>query len=667
MSNMTAETIRSMLKALGMLYIVWRAVMLFVLSGLAACGGGSGNTFGTNPSSQLEGGTTGTGTVSSSSAGTVVLSLSSSNISASTPGTVTAQVKTASGSPIANTIVTFSVTNGSATITPSRVLTDASGNASAAVVPNAGTLGADFVTASADIPGGTPLTTRTAFTVSSVTVTLTSVIASPLNVEAYGSTVINAVVAGASVSSPVTLSFSSSCAVANKATLSPSQLTVTGTTASITYQDKGCSGPDRVSAVIQGTAQQQQVDLSVAAPTAQSLEFVSASPEKICLKGSGCAASSVVTFRLKDQFGNGVQGRDVSFALDVPNVADLSFLTAKSDASGLVSVSVSARITPSPVRVRATIPATAGSAVLATVSNVLAINAGLPTNRTFSFSATRYNVDGNLDGDDSSIRVQLNDRFGNPVADGTSVSFVTEGASVIPARCVTTDGVCAVKFVVSNFRPDDGRVSVVAFAQGEESFDDANGDNVYTSGENWEDLGEVFIDKNEDRLMQRAAGEYVIGDAKNNVWDGNTFVRAGQVFTLSQTSVAPRLFATDGSGKCTSTRLPRLKLQPSVGISSCRVKVEFCLFDGNDKADVLGGNPVPSGATLAISTGASGASVSVSNTPVPGNNPTPTLHVITASLSDCTKPLTSPGALDFVVQMPGAVGSKYQFDLGTVE
>jgi hypothetical protein len=637
---------------------------------ICACGGGSGTTYGTGPTGggDTTGATTGTGTVSTSTAGTVVLSLSSTTISASTPGTVTAQVKKTDGTAIANTIVTFAVPNGVATISPASVLTDSTGSASAAVIPVAGKLGADYVTASADIPNGTALKTQIAFTVSSVSVTLGTVAASPASINAYGSSVITVDIAGASIAAPVTLGFSSTCASAGKATLSPSDITVTTATANITYQDKGCGGTDRISVSISGTSQQKQVDLAVAAPSAQSIEFVSASPDKICLKGSGCSASSVVTFRLKDQFANPVAGRDVTFDLDIPNVADLSATTAKTDANGLAVVSVSARTTPSPVRVRATVPA-AGSTALTTVSNVLAINAGLPASRAFSFSRSVFNLDGfNFDGQISAIRVQLNDRFGNPVPDGTSVSFVTEGASVIPARCVTTDGVCAVNFVSSEFRPSNGRVSVVAYAQGEESFDDVNGDNVYNLGENFDDLGEVFVDKNEDGVLQLATGEYVIGSAKNGIWDGNTYVRAGRVFVLSMSAAAPRLTTVDASGLCTATPFPGVRLLPRTGIASCRMTAQFCLRDANMAADALGGNPVPAASTVAISTSAKGAAISVDNSPIP-NTLAPTVHTITVSLSDCSTALTSPGVIDLAVQMPSTSGSgtKYSFSIGTVE
>lgn len=641
--------------------VVWFAAVL------SACGGGGGdsgsNVFGGDTSTT--GGSTavtGTNTVATSTAATVVVSVSSNTISASTPGTVTALLKDSSGQGIPNTIVSFSVSNGSATVTPTRVLTDAVGQASASVLPVAGSLGADYVNASADVPGASTLTARAAFTVSSVSTTLGAMTASPASLSAYGASVIGVAVTGASSTAPVTVTFSSTCAASGKAVLSPSVQTVTGASASVTYQDKGCSSTDRISAVINGTAQQAQADLAVQAPAAQSLEFVSAQPSTICLSGSGCPASSVVSFRLKDQFGNPVAGQDVTFALDISGVADLSLTSAKTDSSGVAQVSVGAKTLPTPVRVSAT----AGS--LETVSNVLSINAGLPTQRGMSFSSEAYNVDGlTKDGTVSGLRLQLNDRFGNAVPDGTAISLVAEGASVIPASCLTLNGVCSVDFVSSNFRPANGRVTVTAFAQGEESFDDTVvADNLFSSGEPFGDLGKVFIDRNESGAMD--AGEFLVGQDADGVWSANTYVRFSRVFTLSSSADFPRLYQAVG-GLCTSTRLSPLQFTMRSGTGAgatpvCRVQQSFCMRDSNAAADALGGNPVPSGAILAAVTKAQGASVQVDASPVSGAVIGPTLHVVKVDLDDCSKLLTAAGSLDLTVTMPA--GQKYTFEIGTI-
>lgn len=662
--------------------MIWRVGGLALAAALSACGGGGADagcsvfsascTTTTGTGTTTTGGTTtsDSGTVSTSASGTVVLSLSSTTISASTPGTVTALVKNASGTPLANTLVTFSVANGAAKVSPERVTTDAQGNASATLQPVAGAIGADYVSAAADVSTTSTLTTRTTFTVSAVNVALSSADASPPNISAYGASVITVNVTGASSASPVTVNFSSTCAGAGKAVLSPTSITVTGSTASTTYQDKACASTDRISATITGTSQQKQVDLAVAAPIAQALEFVSATPEKICLAGSGCEMSSVVSFRLKDQYNNPVAGREVFFSLDIPNVASISPATYKTNESGLAQVSVTAKAIPSPVRVRADVTLDNGTK-LSTVSNVLAINAGLPTQNAFSFSALPYNIEGlRVDGTESNITVRLTDRFANPVPDGTSVSFVAEGGSVVPARCLTFDGKCTTKFISSNYRPLDGRVTVVAFAQGEESFNDVNGDNLYNSGELFGDLGAVYIDKNENGVMEKDLGEYLSGEdpdrvwsGGNSIWGGNTYVRMHQVFTLSDGVGSPRLFEVGPNNTCSSRLLPmpNVTLSPTTG--QCRVSMSFCMRDSNTHADALGGNPVPAGTTLVATSKAKGGSVSVDQSPVGGQMTGPTFHKVVADLDDCTKPLEAAGPIDVTIRTPSQT---FKFDFGSL-
>jgi hypothetical protein len=356
-----------------------------------------------------------------------------------------------------------------------------------------------------------------------------------------------------------------------------------------------------------------------------------------------------------------VQGQGIDFALDIPGVADLSFTHGSTNALGVVDVSVLSKTIPTPVRVKASVTGTA----LTTVSNVLAINAGLPTQNAMSFSAAAYNIDGlEKDGVTSLIRLQLNDRFGNPVPDGTAVSFVAEGASVIPARCTTIDAVCAVTFVSSNFRPANGRITVIAFAQGEESFSDTNGNNLFdaNTADTFSDLGEVFVDKNENDVMD--VGEYIAGSPANGNWDGNVYVRASRVFTLSSSAVAPRLFEAIDRTHCSNVALAPFSLNIAPG-GACTAFKLVCVRDSNANADAMGGNPMPAGTSLVASTKATGASVSIDNTPVRGLTTAPTIHVITAELNTCSTAAT-PGVIDLQIQMPGA-GPTYKFSpIGTI-
>jgi hypothetical protein len=55
----------------------------------------------------------------------------------------------------------------------------------------------------------------------------------------------------------------------------------------------------------------------------------------------------------------------------------------------------------------------------------------------------------------------------------------------------------------------DGRVTVVAYALGEESFIDLNGNNVYDAGEPFQDLGNIFKDRNFDGVYDPTTDEFV--------------------------------------------------------------------------------------------------------------------------------------------------------------
>ena len=147
----------------------------------------------------------------------------------------------------------------------------------------------------------------------------------------------------------------------------------------------------------------------------------------------------------------------------------------------------------------------------------------------------------------SALTIIASDRLGEPVPDGTAINFITEGCQITPATCTTTNGTCAVTFRSADYKPigetidyggstgvqgavaalaydgstpitidhdttigpalfvQNGRVTVLAYALGEESFVDSNGNNMWDPGETFYDLGDLFLDSNE-----------------NGIWDSNT-------------------------------------------------------------------------------------------------------------------------------------------------
>jgi hypothetical protein len=93
-------------------------------------------------------------------------------------------------------------------------------------------------------------------------------------------------------------------------------------------------------------------------------------------------------------------------------------------------------------------------------------------------SATILNIEGrDFDGETTVLTARLADHFSNPVPDGTTVNFIAEGGSVV-SFCSTVDGACSATMTSQEFRPANGRVTVLAYAIGEESFTDLDGDGL---------------------------------------------------------------------------------------------------------------------------------------------------------------------------------------------
>ncbi|MRW92585.1 hypothetical protein GJ699_21530 [Duganella sp. FT80W] len=294
--------------------------------------------------------------------------------------------------------------------------------------------------------------------------------------------------------------------------------------------------------------------ISASAPAAATqLLFVSATPATIALKGTGGAGrqeTSTVSFKVLDAAGNPVEGTSVSFALNT-SVGGLTLTpaSASTNSSGVASTTVSSGTINTPVRVTATL-----ASGVSTLSDQLVVSTGVPDQDSFTLSALIKNVEGGeFNGctapTGTTITARLADHFHNPAPDGTAVSFTAEGGS-IDASCLTglvqttqadgtvsttkgTAGECSVRFCAGNPRPADGRVTILAYALGEESFTDTNGNNRYDSGEAYTDLGEPFrndravTDTNangsDDAYTSgnaaRVSGEQYIDSNGNSSWD----------------------------------------------------------------------------------------------------------------------------------------------------
>ena len=610
-----------------------RPLLLLICLALFCCLNGCGN-----------GATTGTGTTTSAS---LTLSISSSVVTFGTPVTATATLTDANGAVVQGAIVTFAATSDIITFTPTSAtaLTDASGVAS--IVLNAASVdstGATSITASAPVTtSGTTTTVTSApvgIAVNGASVTLGALTLGSPSISSYGTSSVSipVFIDGASATVPISVTFTSSCVSAGKATLSSPVTTISGTATS-TYKDNNCaSGTDLITASVTGAS--ASAIITVATPATSNIQFVSATPSIIGTSTTSAASlptSSVVKFKVVDSSNNGKSGVLVDFTIlpaSAPGGITLSATQATSDSNGEVTTTLSSGTVPTPIWVVATVHGTS----LKSQSNTLTITTGLPTQDFFSLSVEKPNIEGwGYNFKTSKLSIIASDRLGEPVPDGTVINFITEGCQITPAYCTTISGTCYVTFTSADSRPANGRVTVLASALGEKSFVDTtgNGNNVYVSGDTFYDLGDPYIDANENGLWDTGetfismggsgncytqpgnlplTGEYgtlgnipSVAGTCSGVW-GTAYVRRSAVMVLSGSTAS--LSPTSGSmaSSCTKTfplRLYDLHNNPMPANTAVTTATNNVIYTANGATtataatvNVVYGNPVPLSASV---------------------------------------------------------------------
>lgn len=419
-----------------------------------------------------------------------------------------------------------------------------------------------------------------------------------------------------------TVAFISNCSGSGRATINPASLTTSGGSAAATYVAQGCVGSDTIVAqvTISGdTPLAATGSVSVQAAQLGSIQFVSATPGVVGVSGSLIANQSTIIFKVVDASGGAVADQLVSFSLST-NVGGLSLTPtqATSDSQGQVQTVLQGGTAHATVSVIATALNTGGQTI-SKPSAPIAVTTGLPTSKGVSVSASRLSIDGTCDGEPTTINVRLADRYGNPVPQNTAPTLVTEGGK-INGSCVTGNplgdpgteaGVCSVLLVAQNPRPADGRITVLAYVPGEESFVDSNGNGYFDAGESSSDLPEVFEDDDESKIFKD--GDYFFDANGNGAHDGPDGKFEGYVCDSPGVNCKTTLTTVGNSPPNSpmvivfSDRKPVLSnlfVAPSSLLSSGTVTftqskelavVGVTVIDGN-------GNPLPQGTTYTLKT-----------------------------------------------------------------
>ncbi|MCE3262195.1 MAG: hypothetical protein K0R43_1274 [Pseudoduganella sp.] len=450
-----------------------------------------------------------------------------SNITPESTGVMQVVVKDRQNKPVPNVAITFNTTDSTAVLSPSSgtALTDANGVAKVTLA--SGTKAGAFIAGATGTVGTTTLTSSSAYSVSFPALALSALTFTPATLAAGGNASIRVSVTsgGAPYLPSIPVAFSSPCADANKAVIGSPVMTQNGV-AVASYTDKGCGTADTVKASIatpSGTVVRFGT-ITVLPPAAGSLSFAGVSNSNIALVGTGGPGRvefSSVRFRLFDENGNPLAGKQLDFTFaDTAGLTrtigglDLKPTSAITDQDGYASTVVGNGTIPTSVRVLAT-TTNANNQLLTTVSSILVVSTGIPDQRHFSVRP----VIGNCEGRDwirecTQVVAHVADHFGNPVPDGTAVNFTTE-SGMIDASCLTANGICTVKLFSSNTKFPDGRLTVLAYAVGEETLFDNNGNNVYDPGEVFNDKSpDIFRDDSENARWD--AGEPCIGPNNNS-------------------------------------------------------------------------------------------------------------------------------------------------------
>jgi len=643
---------------------------------LSACGGGGTNDgcLNIDPSraSSLPNcsGSSGTNTPGTgTSAGTLSLAMTdaagaaTNKLTPDSPATLSVVLKDGKGAAVANAVVSFSTSDGSGVFSPSggTALTDANG--AAGVKLAAGTKAGAFTASASATVGSAAVKASTNYTVTFPDLSLSAITVTPATLPAGGNASVTvSVLDGAAPYTPaLSVAFSSPCITAGKASIGSPVVTQNGT-AVASYTDKGCSTGDPLTAtvVVPNATLTKTATITVLPAMAGSIKFVSVSPSNIALKGTGGVGrpeSSIVKFQVFDNNGIPVAGKLVTFVFGDSNTTSttgglaISPASATSAADGSVTTSVSGGTIPTSVRVVATV--SGSSPTLTTVTSLLVVSSGVADQAHFTMGLTTGNCEGwDINQVCSEVEVMAGDHFSNQVPDGTVINFTSEGG-IVEDSCATAGGKCKVKLYSANPRPANGRLTVMAYMIGEESFTDLNGNNVYDAGEPFTDLKpDIFRDDDENGAW--TAGEPCISTHPNStcstagdgVYNGVLRVpqqASAQVLYISSSAVAQ--FSTSGA-KITFITNPISC--PAGGFADVQVKVED-----------LNNNWMPAGTSIAFSTlfGTTSttvvpASATVQNVVLgvgaPANVPTYTVTVA------CPAPLTS-GQFIVTVTSPSGV------------
>lgn len=437
------------------------------------------------------------------------------------------QVTDNSGIGIAGAKVSFSIDAAGVTLSQSTsgsVLTNSDGVAQVFLKPdNAGVTGAYSVSAEATF-GDTSTSQSKTFSVQPTNIELGSITIEADSLPSGGQTSGSMVVTdsdGNALSGTI-VNLSASCGQVPSQVTSDVDGSIQFVYKAINEDGSLCSGTVRLSAS-SGTVTQNKT-LTVQAAEATSIIYTS-NELTLGIKNSGSSSTGQVQFTVFSDT-TPLANTEVKLSLEKSPLG-LTFgpyknredFIAMTDEKGVVSVNLYPGSTPGPVEVKASLVADASINALS--KNISVASARVSQNG-LSLSWGANVLDWSLDGASTSITARMVDRNGNAVPDGTVINFTAEGGKVT-SSCATSDGECSVTFSTQNPRPGDGRLSVLAVAEGEKQYIDMNENNAWDKNTDVfvHNIGDTFRDDNENNKFDIGEFTYPLTTQASGVCENN--------------------------------------------------------------------------------------------------------------------------------------------------
>ncbi len=282
-------------------------------------------------------------------------------------------------------------------------------------------------------------------------------------------------------------------------------------------------------------------------------------------QSGGIETTTPVFFKVVDASNNPAKDIAVSFSTGLGSPAGANVtLTGISDAMGIVRTTLQSGDAVGPCAIVATVTATlpdpgsdAGTTVAITATTTITITGGKPSFRGLVVNCARKNMSALTDPAGifptrslkTTCTASLADRFGQPVGLPKAVSWFAERGTINNSVSTALTGVAATTYDTNaafgpndttpltnplepsngTKNPRDNFITITAVVNGEEEFEDSNGNGKWDPGEWFLDLPEPFVDHNDNQRYD--FGEYKsdtqrlncatgMKEAENNIWDG---------------------------------------------------------------------------------------------------------------------------------------------------